>query len=426
MSRAHLVRALAMLGVALMFPAVAGAQGVRPRTLLVYYGWPTSINMTFSVPAAALEFGRYDHVVWGDGLDAAAHPDHANAVAIVAHPAAAATRFYGYVDLGVSTQNLPMAEVQARIARWDAVGVDGVLLDDFGYDFGTGRARQNDAVAYAHAQGLAVIANAFRPEDAFGAAPVPIHNPSGVATTLGPADFYFYESHGVRLGEYEDAIAWQAKANALEAYRASLGFKVLSITTTASDGIGGYDASRFFFAWHAALLYGHEATGWGEFGFSASGASNGQAPLRARPTLEPGSAFLGPVAHAGSYHTRQTDLGRIELDTADHSFGFSPGTVAVPTGDEPGPRALSAAPNPVRVGTSLVFSLAREQSVRIVLHDPNGRRLATLATGTFSAGRHQRAWSGRDDTSRRVAAGIYFATLEADDGRSAVRLVVLP
>jgi hypothetical protein len=36
-----------------------------------------------------------------------------------------------------------------------------VMLDDFGYDFGVSRARQNSAVDYAHAQWLAVIANAL-------------------------------------------------------------------------------------------------------------------------------------------------------------------------------------------------------------------------------------------------------------------------
>lgn len=426
MRPAHLASALAMLGIAMIIPAAAGAQGIRPGSLLVYYGYPTSINQSFSVPAAAVEFGRYDYVVWGDGLDGPGHPDHANAVAILGHAAMAATRVYGYVDLGVSTQNLPMAEVQARIARWDAMGVDGVLLDDFGYDFGTGRLRQNTAVDFAHAQGLAVIANAFRPEDAFGSTPVPVHNPGGIPAQLGPADFYLYESHAVRLGAYEDPVGWQAKSDALAAYRTSLGFKVLSITTTATDNVGAYDAARFFYAWFAALLFGHEATGWGEFGFSASGASNGLAPYRTRPTLAPGSAFIGGVVHAVPLHIRRTDLGRIELDAAAHTYAFHLPPVAVPAVSEPSRGMLAAFPNPARSEARLTFTLSRPQTVRLVVYAADGRRIATIVEGEFAAGLHAREWSGRDDAGHRVGAGIFFAALEADHGRSVVRVVVLP
>ena len=424
----NLVRSIAALLLCglVTLPAAAGAQGLRPKSLLIYYGYPTSINSTFAVPAAAAVFGSYDYVVWGDGLDNPAHADHANAVAIIAHAATAATRIYGYVDLGVSTQNLSMAEIQLRLQRWDAMGVDGVLLDDFGYDYGTARARQNQAVAYAHGLGLAVIANAFRPEDAFGTAPDATYTPSGVATMLGASDFYLYESHGVRLGEFEDAAAWQQKADALEAYRSSLGFRVLSITTTATDGVGAYDAARFFYAWHAALLFGHAATGWGEYGFSASGASNGQAPFRTRPVLDPGAAFTAAVVHGGSLHTRRTDLGRIELDTAAHTWGFSAAPVGVPA--LPGPAAvpLSAAPNPVRLDTRIGFELERAQAVRLAVFDAGGRRVATIAGGELAAGRHERVWSGRDASGRRAPAGSYFVALEAAGRRSATRVVLLP
>jgi len=425
MARVRPTLFLALLGAATPLPA-ASAQGIRPGSLLVYYGYPTSINMSFSVPAAAGEFGRYDHVVWGDGLDSPAHPDHANAVAILAHSDMAATRVYGQVDLGVSTQNLPMAEVEARIARWDAMGVEGVMLDNFGYDFGTGRARQNAAVDYAHAQGLAVIANAFRPEDAFGSDVDAVHNPGGTPAHLGPADGYLYESHAVRLDTYEDAAVWQAKADALEAYRASFGFKVLSITSTATDDVGAYDEPHFFYAWYAALLYGHEATGWGEYGYSASGSSNGLAPFRTRPTLDPGSAFIGGVTHNGSLHLRRTDLGRIEIDSAAHTYGFSPQSVGVPAMPEPVALMLAAAPNPVHDETRFAFTLQRPQTVRLVVYAVGGGRIATVADRDFAAGPQELAWSGRDYTGRRVAPGIYFAALQAEDGLSVARLVVLP
>jgi hypothetical protein len=300
-----------------------------------------------------------------------------------------------------------------------------VLLDDFGYDFGTGRARQNAAVQYAHAQGLAVIANAFRPEDAFGGAIDATYNPAGAPTSLGATDFYLYESHGVRLGEYESGPDWREKSDALEAYRQALGFRVFSITTKADDDPNAYDESRFFYAWHAALLFGHEATGWGEFGYSSFGASNARAPFRARPTLEPGSAFTSPVLQGGSLHFRRTDLGRIELDVTLHTYGFGAGLVAVPDEREWSFRLHASAPNPVRESTRFRFTLERALTARLAVYDASGRRVATIAHGEFSAGPHERSWSALDERGNRVVAGSYFVALETDEGRSVSRFVVV-
>ena len=300
-----------------------------------------------------------------------------------------------------------------------------MLFDNFGYDFQHRSGRQNAAVDFAHAQGLDVIVSPFRPDDVFGNQVDPVHNPSGVATRIAASDFYLYESHGVRLGEYEDGAAWLQRSDALEAYRQSLSFRVLSITTTATDGPGAYDESRFFYAWHAALLYGHAATGWGEFEFSASGASSSQAPYRARPTLDPGTSFTGPVFHTGTLHTRGTDEGRLWLDTADRTFGFFPGSTGVPAGRDAGGRSLTLAPNPVRAAARLAFTLERPAMVRLDLYDVGGRRVAMLVAGDLAAGRHERQWSGVDDAGQRVATGIYFLVLEVDGERSVAR-VVLP
>jgi len=260
----------ACMWAALVCPAPAGAQGIRPKALLVYYGYPSAINGASSLSAAAQEFARYDYVLWGDGLEDPLHPDHSNAVAIGNDPAMARTHLYGYVDLGVTTRNLPMTKIKGQITRWRALGVDGIHLDNFGYDFGTSRDRQNAAVDIAHLLGLAVIANGFRPADAFSDVADPVFNPSGTPCRLGASDFYFYESHGVRLGQFEDAEDWRARSDSLEAFRARLGFRILSSTSSATDDPAAYDEAGFDYAWYAALLYGHEATGWGEYGYCAA------------------------------------------------------------------------------------------------------------------------------------------------------------
>jgi hypothetical protein len=411
-------------GGALVCPAPAGAQGIRPKALLVYYGYPSAINNTWSVPAAAQEFGRYQYVLWGAGLDDPMHPDHSNAVAIASDPATAQTRFYGYVDIGVSTRNLPMSEIQTQLTRWHSMGMDGVQFDNFGYDFGTSRARQNAAVDSAHALGLAVIANAFWPEDAFGSAADPVYNPIGAAPRLGAADFYLYESYAVRLGQFEDEMIWRQHSDSLEVLRGSMGFRVLSCTSSGTDDPGAYDGAAFSYAWHVALLYGHEATGWGEYGYSASGVSNGQAPFRDRPTLDPGNAFTGPVVHDGSLHSRLTDGGRLEVDSATHQYGFYPSSTAVPGGSGGPARTLGAFPNPSRGAMRFSFALDRPSGAHLTVYDAVGRRVATLRSSDLSSGQHETWWSGLDGAGELVAPGSYFVVLESGGSRSLARFVI--
>jgi len=310
----------------------------NPDSLLIYYGWPSAINGAFSVSRAAMEFGKYDYVVIGDGLengpgDPNPHPDHFNTLGIIHHPRTTNTHFFGYIDLGVITQNLSFGEIFRRIDDWKEMGVDGILLDDFGYDFGVTRERQNIAVDYAHQQGLSIIANGFRPEDVFSPAVHP-NNPSGDSTAINADDFYLYESQQVTLGRFQSQAAWQSKARKIQRFQDDIGFGVFSITT--NNPRNAFDEQKFFYSWFSAALYGHQATGWGEYVFSASGPGNAQAPFRDRPDVDLGDTFLTDVLQSGSRFSRKTDRGVIFVDTATHDAGF------LPLGDLDGNGTLNA------------------------------------------------------------------------------------
>jgi hypothetical protein len=302
----------------LSIPVTAAAvESVKPKALLIYYSYPSLINGSSTVAEAAAELGDYDYVVLGDLLEKSTHPDHLNTVAIIADPAMASTTVFGYIDLGVTTEDLPLSEIQSRIDDWQATGARGIFFDLFGYDFGTDRTRQNAAVDYAHSKGLPVVANAFIPADAFGDE-VNAYNPTGTPTSLNASDYYLYESYQVILGQFDTEPNWLAKSNALQGFQNTIGFNILSVTT--SDVTTPYEQSMFFYVWYSALLYGHEATGWGEYNYSAWSAS---APFRARPSVEPGVSFTSGVTDASPLFSRNTNLGTVSVDTATHVSGFS-------------------------------------------------------------------------------------------------------
>jgi flagellar hook assembly protein FlgD len=47
------------------------------------------------------------------------------------------------------------------------------------------------------------------------------------------------------------------------------------------------------------------------------------------------------------------------------------------------------------------------------VYDVAGRLIRTLADGAFTAGRHPSVWDGTDERGKHVAAGVYFARLDA-------------
>jgi FlgD Ig-like domain len=84
-----------------------------------------------------------------------------------------------------------------------------------------------------------------------------------------------------------------------------------------------------------------------------------------------------------------------------------------------------AAPNPFNPSTTIAFSLAGQQQVRLRVFDVAGRLVKTLADGSFEAGRHEFVWSGGDDADRQVASGVYLYRLDTREGSEVRRMVLV-
>ncbi|WDE06323.1 hypothetical protein SG34_005205 [Thalassomonas viridans] len=305
--------------------------GTTPKSLLVYYGWPSSFNYSsnfWDLTKVAADFSRYDFIVLGAGLELSSHGDHLNTGTILSKinqqisTTGRRISIFGYLDLGRSTNDYSQAEIGQRIDLWLQLfqgfsHIDaGIFFDDYGYDFGTDRARQSYAVNYAKSLGLAVIVNAWDPDDVFGA---DINTSSYMGTMMNPngnpppsgIDYYLSESFVIKNSNWAGQNALESKQAKLTAYQASYNLnppmQVLSLTTNSN----GYSFSQqqFDYAWHYAGLYNHAAFGWGEPAFS----SNAVAPFRTRPPTNfnfpplqlPQSTTTGPCIYrepAANFH----------------------------------------------------------------------------------------------------------------------------
>ena len=312
--RALIVRALlALLGFAGPAAAQPVAQEpiVRPARLCIYYGWPSAVNGSGgNVAAATTHFLKCDVIVFPDGVEHPAHGDHAATREIVANLVGASRKVFGYVDLGVSTQNLTIAQMQGYVDEWRQMGASGIFFDDAGFDYKVTRARQNAMIDYVHAQGMPVFLNAWEIDDVLGDLD---ENGAPSPTRVRAGDWYLAESWLVGGGRYMSPPEWAVKADKALAYARTKDVKIAAVSTApAKKALAGDAATdKFKMAWWGAAMYALAAWQWTDIGYSSA-----DAVLRTyAPAPGYGGAFLGPVVHASknTLHTRPTNIGTITV-----------------------------------------------------------------------------------------------------------------
>jgi hypothetical protein len=83
-------------------------------------------------------------------------------------------------------------------------------------------------------------------------------------------------------------------------------------------------------------------------------------------------------------------------------------------------------PNPFSGSTIIRFELAHATPARLEVFDPLGRRIRTLALGSFAAGYHSVEWDQRDAAGNHVRPGVYLYQLSAGAYRAQRKMVLLP
>jgi hypothetical protein len=351
------------------------------KRLAFYYGFPSAVNKASgSIDRAIDEFNKFDLVVFGDtiefpqfkgaagqvpdfGCAQNSHYDHGNTQVIIDRLQAPGgdTQVFGYISIGGENTYrrctadgppapLTLGQIKARIDMWTGMNVTGVFFDEAEYGFGSSRTLQNAAIEYAHAKSLRAFINGYSPHDVFGAEVVgrvtysagylkgklstESMNELGVRSALGPNDIYLLEHYQLLNGNFDDAAAWTARADAAANYRKSYGTQISTVTTqadvypTPAKCADLFSQFKYDYAWWSTLLYGFEYMSWGEpSGFSAWGTCANTLPARQAPEIGPLGDFTSEVVHpspGSSVHSRRTKNGFIEVDSTMHTGRFVP------------------------------------------------------------------------------------------------------
>ena len=82
-------------------------------------------------------------------------------------------------------------------------------------------------------------------------------------------------------------------------------------------------------------------------------------------------------------------------------------------------------PNPFNPKTVIRYDLPKEATVKILIYDMLGRLVTTLADNKNSAGFKQVHWDATNRFGKKVSAGLYLYTIQADDFRQTKKMILL-
>lgn len=267
------------------------------KNLLVYYGYPISYNGLNDVNGVISSISSsYSHWIVGDTYGDTTHEEYLTTKAIIDGVRAEGVIVYGYVPIGENTEGLTVGQIKAKIDEWFAVGVDGIFLDEFGFDFANTRAKQIEIVDYVHSLDLPYCANAWIVED-FACDDVSeigytigdwrytnfvTYNPLNLPLTRYSTDSYMFENFCFDHLGVSVISNTQERAVNVTARAAAGNFSVWALAVLGESTPGNYDefligtfnslddVSAYVSA--NAFLYDYSIVGIGGYSFGAGGS----------------------------------------------------------------------------------------------------------------------------------------------------------
>jgi hypothetical protein len=254
----------------------------RPKDILFYYGWVNSFNSSingWNNENVALDIAKYNIVVFGDGVQNPSHGDYSNTITILTRlkELKPDILIFGYV-----TANQELSSFKTKSDQWNDLGIDGIFLDESGYDYGVSRSEFNERVNYVHGLSSSNIAfaNAWNTSHILGVEndasfPNTTFNPSEIKSTLNEEDWILLESFPINTSSYasgyESKGDWIYRGQKAVALRYTYKVNFASVGIINNDNANGQ--SLFNYQFISSLMWSLEACGTSDSFYGASSAS---------------------------------------------------------------------------------------------------------------------------------------------------------
>jgi len=255
-----------------------------PQNLLVYYGYLNSFNSAtngWNNENVAMDMAKYDVCVFGDGVQAPAHPDYANSQIIIARLKSIKPdiKIFGYV-----TANQTIGNFQTKTDQWDTLQIHGIFIDEAGYDYNVSRDDLNARVQHIRSKTYAnkSFVNAWNMNHIVGVVNDPSYpnatwNPSLHASLLDSRDIYLLESFAVNTDAYSGNSGYATQSDVLSrgnlavSNSSTFGIKVATLGVIANASGTGQDLYNF--SYNASLMFGADYAGTSDSGYGAGSAA---------------------------------------------------------------------------------------------------------------------------------------------------------
>ena len=133
-----------------------------------------------------------------------------------------------------------------------------------------------------------------------------------------------------------------------------------------------------------------------------------------------GGWFKGQVDEVRLFNRRMT------LEELHDRYLTYPTGVTEYHPDDHIPRLADVFPNPFNPTTTIQFSLPVEKNISLAVYDLSGRLISKIIDNEYyQAGIHTVSWEGADQSSSRVASGVYFCQLISGDSVSTKKMVLI-
>jgi plastocyanin len=205
--------------------------------------------------------------------------------------------------------------------------------------------------------------------------------------------------------------------------RDGLALSCQEVVTIRSSSIGAtVTATDFQFSPANVVINVGQSVKW-LWGNGTHTTTNG---VSSNPSDNPGSLWDAPLDAAHTQFIYQFNSPGFFPYFCRFHEGVMSGTVQVRAitgiGEDPTNRfRLMPAPNPFADKVNLHFTLDKDTRVVLEIFDLGGRKVESLITADMAAGPHDVTWSGLDNRRQPVVPGVYFARLQAGDGRTQVQ-----
>lgn len=308
------------------------------QPLLIYYGYPIAYKGLWNVAAVIAEISTFSYWVVGHTYQNPSHEEYASTVAIIQGVRAAGVKVYGYIPLGTSSYNYTVEQIGTITDQWSAIGVDGIFLDEYGFDYGNTRQRQVDVVNAIHAKGLPVCANAWVFEEFVSDTLAETgwasgdwrytrwqaNNPADIAAPHQPGDSYLVENFCFdHLGP---AVIWdvQERCQTARALATAKGVDLWAVAVFGESAPGTPDPAKWgsftslgqcgAYISANAYLYDLPIVGSGGYSFGSNGTPVWAPLLRLPAAAKPATA---PASNNYSSKTGTRHFGPVRVQVAN-------------------------------------------------------------------------------------------------------------